>query len=196
MRTMSALPELPSQHFEEWPLNFLADYIEQTHHLYIEREAPVLLQVSTEMMRSFGRDQVELLEIDRLVHTLMRTLQQHMLHEETVLFPYIKRLVAAQGNRKQPVIKPFETVRKPFQAMEHEHVLLLKVLDRIRDLCHNFTRMADSNEKYYLFLNKLRDFSDDLLQHTELENDILFPKAIALELEIEGDEKYQNRWFC
>ncbi|WP_311196080.1 hemerythrin domain-containing protein [Antarcticibacterium sp. 1MA-6-2] len=51
---------------------------------------------------------------------------------------------------------------------------------KISTLSNNFTPPPGACNTYRAFYAKLEEFEQDLHQHVHLENNILFPKAIAL----------------
>lgn len=65
--------------------------------------------------------------------------------------------------------------------MEMEHEEVGNVMENINKLSNGYTPPDDACTTYRLSYAKLKEFEDDLHQHIHLENNILFPKAIALE---------------
>lgn len=65
--------------------------------------------------------------------------------------------------------------------MEEEHVEAGEGLEKIRALTDDYTVPTDACTSYRLLFDMLQAYEDDLHQHVHLENNILFPKAIALE---------------
>jgi regulator of cell morphogenesis and NO signaling len=55
------------------------------------------------------------------------------------------------------------------------------VIAEIRHSSGNFTTQEDACPIFHGFYDGLREFEQDLHQHIHLENNILFPRAIALE---------------
>ena len=54
-------------------------------------------------------------------------------------------------------------------------------MEEIRRLSADFTPPTDACTSYRVLFAKLNEFEQDLHQHVHLENNILFPKSIALE---------------
>ena len=57
-------------------------------------------------------------------------------------------------------------------------------MEDIRALSNNYALPDDACASYSLLFKMLNDFEEDLHIHVHLENNILFPKAIALERQI------------
>ena len=68
--------------------------------------------------------------------------------------------------------------------MHHEHETLEKTLHRLRLLTNDYTAPESACTSHRLAFSLLKELDDDLVQHLYLENDILFPKAIAMEKEL------------
>jgi regulator of cell morphogenesis and NO signaling len=62
---------------------------------------------------------------------------------------------------------------------EHEHVGDL--MRRIRDLSNGYMPPAGACNTFRVWYAMLLEFEEDLHLHVHLENNILFPRAIALE---------------
>jgi regulator of cell morphogenesis and NO signaling len=167
--------------FSEWRLDFLVDYILNNHHQYIHKMIPVISDLSQKISDEYGEKFSELKSIARIFAVVYKDLKQHMLKEEQILFPYIKQLVSLNiaGNKSE---KPyFGMIDNPISMMESDHKNALDEYDNLKKLTNNFTTPEESNEPLKNFLKELRDFGKDLHIHIHLENNILFPKSIALE---------------
>lgn len=163
--------------FNEWSLDFLADYIVNTHHTYVERSLPELLGFARKVAMVHGEFHPELPKIARLVEVLADELMNHMRKEENILFPYVRDLV-----RSTAATRPhFGTVANPISVMEHEHDDAGRILAEIRELSGGYTIPADACTSYSLLYKMLDEFEQDLHTHIHLENNILFPKALELE---------------
>jgi regulator of cell morphogenesis and NO signaling len=65
--------------------------------------------------------------------------------------------------------------------MEAEHKFVGDAMAEMRHLTGGFTPPADACSTYRVALQELDAFERDLHEHVHLENNVLFPKAIALE---------------
>lgn len=167
--------------YNEWSLDFLADYIVNTHHSYVRKTLPELVGYAAKVAIVHGQQHPELYKIKSLVEDVNAEMSAHMVKEEKVLFPYIKALVLANANEQIPQAAHFGTVQNPINMMEMEHELVGKNLDDIRVLSKNYTLPEDGCASYSLLYKMLDEFENDLHLHVHLENNILFPKALDLE---------------
>ncbi|MEO7264323.1 MAG: iron-sulfur cluster repair di-iron protein [Ferruginibacter sp.] len=167
--------------YGEWSLDFLADYIVNTHHSYVNKNLPDIKAYAEKVMKVHGNQHPELLRIHQLVEEIYAELTAHMAKEESVLFPYIKALVAAKNNTQPLQAAIFGTVQNPINMMEMEHEIVGKNLDEIRTLSQNYLLPEDACASYSLLYRTLDEFEEDLHLHIHLENNILFPKALEIE---------------
>ena len=167
--------------YGDWSLDFLADYIVNTHHSYVRKTLPDLVLYAAKVAGVHGKQQPELLRILELVEEVNAELSSHMVKEEKVLFPYIKELVAGSNLTQVSHAAQFGTVQTPINMMEMEHEIVGENLEEIRVLSNNFTLPEDACASYSLLYRMLAEFEDDLHTHIHLENNILFPKALKLE---------------
>ena len=167
--------------YNDWGLDFLADYITNTHHSYVKKTIPDLRAYATKVASVHGAQHPELLQVNKLTQQVCDELSSHMVKEETVLFPYIKKLFAASidGSVAQSAI--FDSVKTPIDAMEHEHEFVGNALDQIRAITNNYSLPEDACASYAFLFKNLDEFENDLHIHVHLENNILFPKALKLE---------------
>ncbi len=168
--------------YNDWNLDFLADYIVNTHHSYVKKTIPDLRNYAEKVAKVHGAHHPELLEINKLAQEVCNEMSEHMVKEETVLFPYVKQLVAAKnsGNRKVK-FGNLETVETPINMMEMEHEVVGNNMDKIREISNNYALPEDACASYSFLFKTLDEFENDLHIHVHLENNILFPKALDLE---------------
>lgn len=170
--------------YNDWSLDFLADYIVNTHHSYVRKNLPDIMGYAKKVMKVHGSRYPELLRIHQLVEDVNAELMAHMVKEERILFPYIKELVAAKNNTQPLHAAAFGTVQNPINIMEMEHELVGKNLAEIKELSNNYLLPEDACASYSLLYRMLYEFEDDLHLHIHLENNILFPKALEIEKQL------------
>lgn len=167
--------------FSNLELDSLVDHIITTHHNYVRQNIPILLEYCNKIARVHGENHPEIVEISHLFREIAGELQPHMMKEEMMLFPFIKKLYNASLSENALNESPFGTVKNPIGAMVIEHERAGDLLKNIRDLSSNFTLPQDSCNTYRVAYSKLEEFEADLHKHIHLENNILFPRAVELE---------------
>jgi len=98
-----------------------------------------------------------------------------------MLFPYIVR-IEESVIEKQPILPPrFGTLQNPVSMMMYEHDSAGDALRAMRDASGGYAAPADACVSYQTLYRALAELEADLHQHIHLENNILFPGAIAME---------------
>jgi regulator of cell morphogenesis and NO signaling len=168
--------------YNEWNLDFLADYIVNTHHSYVRKTIPDIRGYAEKVAKVHGDHHPELLSINELAQEVCDEMSAHMVKEETVLFPYIKQLIVSKNNGKEKTsFGNLDSVRTPINLMEEEHEIVGSNMDEIRKLSKNYELPEDACASYSYLFKTLDEFENDLHIHVHLENNILFPKALDLE---------------
>lgn len=164
--------------------DILCDHIVETHHAYVSRMIPVLFTHTKKIAAVHGENHPELLRIAEHFEAVAIELTQHMQKEEQLLFPFIKQLQAAKRSGHTAAAAPFGSVQNPIRMMEAEHQNAGDELYAIRALSNGYAVPEDGCTTYRITFQELKEFENDLHQHVHLENNILFPKALALEQEM------------
>jgi regulator of cell morphogenesis and NO signaling len=104
-------------------------------------------------------------------------MEMHMMKEERVLFPMCRELDAAT------TAPNFHcgSVGNPVRMMIHEHDAAGADLQQLRQLAADYLPPMDACNTYRAMLSGLAELEVDTHRHVHLENNILFPKAVATE---------------
>jgi regulator of cell morphogenesis and NO signaling len=171
-----------TQNANDWQLDFLVDYIMNNHHQYVRRMIPVITLHADKVASVHGKNHPETLRIADLFFAVREELQSHMMKEERILFPQIMQMVLNQKENSQFFPPPFGTIQNPIKMMEFEHTSAGDALHQIRELSNNYTHPDDACNTFKALYSELKEFEEDLHKHIHLENNILFPKSIELEI--------------
>ena len=148
----------------------LADHIESTHHAYLKAELPRLVEMADRVATKHGWRDARLPEMAAAVNTLALEMLSHMQKEEVVLFPLVRQI--EQGSRGD--------ISAPIAQMEAEHEAAGALTARLRELTDGFTPNAEACNTHRALLAGLVEFESDLHRHVHKENNVLFPRALAL----------------
>lgn len=163
----------------------LINHIVLDHHRYVREHQPILQGWLDKLATKHGGRHPELHEIRAVFVALSSELLQHMAKEENILFPYIEQLWSAREAGRTPPASPFGTIANPIRSMEHEHQDAGELLSRLRTLTDGYQPPSDGCTTYRVCFAELARFEADLHQHVHLENHVLFPRAMSLEMNAE-----------
>lgn len=172
--------------YKSWPLDLLVDYIEKTHHRYVAKKVPVLLQFLDKLCKVHGERRPELFKINDHFRASAGELAAHMKKEELILFPFIKKMVHATISESKIEAPHFGTVENPIAMMKDEHDNEGVRFREIAKLTNNYNPPADACNTFRVTYAMLEEFEKDLHLHIHLENNILFPGAIKLEQQFDS----------
>lgn len=148
------------------PLDALIDHIVRSHHGYLRQEFPRLTSWLGAVQRAHGeRDGALLGELGQVYGALREELELHMHKEEAILFPAIRRQEGWIGG--------------PIAVMEHEHVIAGNALAALRRITGGYRPPEHACNTYRALFAGLEALEKDLHLHIHLENNILFPRAMA-----------------
>jgi regulator of cell morphogenesis and NO signaling len=169
---------------QDWQNQLLADlitHITGTHHVFVREESPRIEALAAKVVGVHGKNHPELLQVQATFSGLAAELRVHLMKEEQVLFPYVVRLEesALAGEPAPPAM--FGTVVNPIRMMKQEHDGAGDALRSLRSITNDYTVPEDACISYRTLYQALQGFESDLHQHIHLENNILFPRAVAME---------------
>ena len=181
---MADLAARAAQTVGNWPTEPLGDlisHITNTHHKYTREEIARLVPLLDKVCSVHGKNHPELQTVRASFQGLAQELTTHMMKEEMVLFPFIARMEEAVIEKEPILPSPFGSVQNPILMMEHEHESAGNALRAMRAASSGYTAPPEACISYQTLYKALAEFETDLHQHIHLENNILFPRAIAME---------------
>ena len=154
--------------FREMSFSELIDYIENTHHVFVKRVLPEISEYTTAILRAHGLNHSFLFKVHKLFHSLKMELDQHLIKEEELLFPLIRKYES--GNDPEVLAK----VKTVMSEIEEEHEGAGDVLKELRKISDDYTVPDDGCTTFYKAYELLQELEADLFRHIHLENNILF----------------------
>jgi regulator of cell morphogenesis and NO signaling len=178
------LAEMPAG-LSSGTLSELIDYILEKHHAFTRDEMERITALAEKVATKHAGNHPELLAVRELFAKLCEDLRPHMFKEEMILFPYIKQLEQAAAAGTRAPYAPFGTVANPVRMMMLEHDTAGELLRALRATSDDYSAPADGCVSYQTFYRALAEFEADLHRHIHLENNVLFPRAVGLEVSSE-----------
>jgi regulator of cell morphogenesis and NO signaling len=164
------------------PLRELVDHILRVHHAYLREALPRVSGLLQKVSHAHDKRHGKMLGgVQRQFAMLTEELTDHMMKEEMVLFPHV---VAAEAHRQGnglPLAACFSSVSFPIRQMESEHEAAGNALRAIREATGGYILPPDCCPTFRALYDELQQLEADLHEHVHLENNILFPRAIAAE---------------
>ena len=175
----------PEPDWQRMSVTDMANHIERKHHAFMKEALPRLEDLLGRVRRAHQERHGPMLgDLTQTFSGLRAEIEVHLVKEEQVLFPYLRRIEAyAQGRGERPPLQHV-TVANPIAQMRWEHERAGAALARMRGLTEGYALPPDACESFRALYEGLQEMEDDLHQHIHLENNILFPRAIELEAQL------------
>jgi len=158
-------------------MSALCDHIEQTHHAFVRRAFADLDLLVPKVAEHHGAHTPALREIASVYAALREEMIDHMVREERVLFPWLRRLQSHESLHLGP---PW-SVKRPIDCMIHDHDAVGAAFSRLSTLSNGYAIPLGACMSYSRMLTLLRELEQDTRRHVHEENNVLFPAGVAAE---------------
>jgi len=145
----------------------LVSHIVDQHHAYLRKALPLIELLAARVVEAHSQHEARLAEIHGTLRALRGTLEAHLDHEESVLFPLLIR-----GGRDR-------RTREQLDAMLAEHLRIGDTLRKLRTLANRFELPSWACATYAALMEELEAMEQDTLEHVHLENNVLAPRFAA-----------------
>jgi regulator of cell morphogenesis and NO signaling len=178
--------QLPSTiEFDNWSPDFLIDYILNIHHAYIKKVSAPLLTLIINFSQGHREKYPHMLSIAETFEGLHFELEEQTGKEELRLFPYLRQIYSTHKKKESYGGLFVRTLGKTLLShTDSEQKRLAIYLKQLRELTNDYSFLSSACTNHQVIYNKLKEFDADLVQHKHLENNILFPKVVQMELEL------------
>lgn len=170
-------PPEPERDWRSATMSELADHIEQTHHTFVKQTLDRLGTLVRKCVLAHGDDEPRLIELQQVIASFAEDMHDHMVREERVLFPWLRRLERPTEIQSGP---PW-SVRRPIDCMVHDHDDAGRALQSMRNLTDDFSPPAGACSTWVETYRLLAELESDTHAHIHKENNILFPAGIEAE---------------
>jgi regulator of cell morphogenesis and NO signaling len=181
LETLAAIPDGASYDWSAGTLNATAARIVATYHAYTREELETIAPIAAKVLSVHGERRPELAEVVSLIGELTADLLPHMLKEEQVLFPYVGQLEDAAVAMLPAPTPFFGTVKNPVRMMMVEHDRVGELLARLRAVTDGYAPPESACFSYRELYRRLAELELRTHEHIHVENNVYFPRAIALE---------------
>lgn len=139
----------------------LIDHILVRYHQQHREDLPELIRLARRVEQVHGERADCPKGLADHLSDMQQELESHMMKEEQILFPMLRRASAAQ-------------VPAPVSMMRFEHDQHGEALAHLEQLTNDIIAPADACNTWRALYAGLRQLREDLMQHIHLENNILF----------------------
>jgi regulator of cell morphogenesis and NO signaling len=180
--------ESPGENFQEadlplisYPIDLIIEYLKHAHFLFVKHKLPYIAR----LVESFkaNHEAYDLVEKDLkvLFPLFIEDFIHHIYEEEDTLFTYIRLLERATRGRCNLSDLYYKMELNSLQRFAIEHEAHDDEMEGIRRIARDYHLTPDAPLHVKVIYSELTQFEKSLQTHARIENEILFPKAMALE---------------
>lgn len=164
-----------------YPIDLIIEYLKHSHFLFIKHKLPYIAR----LVESFKAKHDDYLQVERdlkMVFPLfVEDFIEHIYEEEDTLFHYILALEKASKGSFSPGRLYHLMEKNSVQKLALEHQAHDDEMEGIRKITRDYILHEGAPVHVKVIYNELKSFESSLITHARIENEILFPKAMAIE---------------
>ncbi len=177
----ATIPDSAARDWSSASLSAVSTHIVDTYHRYTREELATIAPLADKVLSVHGERRPELAEVVTLVRELTADMLPHMLKEEQILFPYVEQVERAASSGAAAPTPFFGTVKNPVRMMMLEHDRVGELIARLRKVTEDYTAPPSACFSYRELYRRLADLELRTHEHIHMENNMYFPRAVALE---------------
>lgn len=167
-----------------YPTDLIIEYLKHSHFLFIKHKLPYIAR----LVESFKAQHDDYLQVERdlkIVFPLfVEDFIEHIYEEEDTLFHYILALEKASKRNFSPGKLYYMLENNSVQKFAMEHQAHDDEMEGIRKITKDYRLHECAPLHVKVIYNELKAFETSLITHARIENEILFPKAMAIESKV------------
>ncbi|MFD1002621.1 iron-sulfur cluster repair di-iron protein [Ohtaekwangia kribbensis] len=167
-----------------YPIDLIIEYLKHSHFLFVKHKLPYIARL-VESFRANHEDYIGVERDLKLVFPLfVEDFIQHIYEEEDTFFRFIQMLERASKGKYTPTKLYFLLEKNSVQKFSVDHETHDDEMEGIRRITKDYLITAETPLHIKVLYNELKAFESSLITHARIENEILFPKAMALEAKV------------
>lgn len=184
-------PELPLLHY---PIDLIIEYLKHTHFTFIKHKLPYISKLVESLDSKHDQYQQIARDLKMVFPLFVEDFIHHIYEEEDTLFRYINQLEKAFRHQINPGILWQKIAQGSLQQLALEHECHDDEMEGIRKITQNYELTSDAPLHIKVIYSELLDLEKQLIIHASVENEILFPRAMALEARVKEQIIEKSRW--
>lgn len=165
---------------KRYDIVMVVNYLKHSHTEYLNKRIPEIEQLVTIFTNGLRPTSAFSLSLNSIFSNYKTHLEAHIAYEEQKLFPYALHLTKHQilNAKEQLLLNNYSAMQ--FLA-EHQHSPI--DIDQIIKLVVTHHPSKTNSMPYNMLLQNISVFKEDMSLHELIEDHVLVPKLIALEME-------------
>jgi regulator of cell morphogenesis and NO signaling len=164
-----------------YPLDLILEYLRHSHSIFIKSKLPYIGR----LVDSFKAHHADYVSVEKDLKVLFPLFAQdfieHIYQEEDTLFSHIQQLESALKSGVNYGQLYFQMEKYSLQTLASEHEVHDDEMEGIRKITKNYYLAPHVPLHIKVIYHELMQFESSLQTHAKIENEILFPRAMAIE---------------
>lgn len=166
------------------PIDLIIEYLKHAHFVFVKHRLPYIARL-VESFKANHKDYEHVgKDLKILFPLFLEDFIHHIYEEEDTLFKYISLLEKASHGKANPSKLYYLMEKSSLQKCAIEHEAHDDEMEGIRKLTKDYHLTPDAPLHVKVIYSELKQFEKSLIVHARVENEILFPKAMALENQV------------
>lgn len=186
--------EVDKSTLNTYPVDLIIEYLKHAHHVFIKQKLPYLARLIKALDGRSGVSKSLANDLKFVFPLFLEDFIHHVYEEEDTLFAYVNALFeVAQG--RLPASRIFyqlESYSIQEAAISHDHTE--DELKGIREITGNYSYNPHHDLHLKVIYEEFKAFDRELVQHASIEDEVLFPKALMLEKNVQELINKKIRW--
>ncbi|NVJ87529.1 MAG: hemerythrin domain-containing protein [Algoriphagus sp.] len=165
------------------PIEVLVAYLKKKHYYFVRQELPFLSNLISGIQAEKGYESL-MADLKMMFPLFVEDFIHHIHEEESRLFKRIELLQdIEEGNfALHDALTILE--KDPVRILAEEHEIHDDEMEGIRRLTDNYSLSDSAPLTMKVLFHELQNFERELTIHAQIEDELLFPKAVELEKEV------------
>lgn len=169
-----------------YPIDLIIEYLKHAHYLFIKHKLPYIARLVEAFKAHHDRYLGMERDLKMVFPLFVEDFIHHIYEEEDTLFIYIKALERASRGNYHVGRLYYMMEKNSVQKFAMEHEAHDDEMEGIRKITNNYELAPDTPLHVKVLYSELKDFEKSLITHARIENEILFPRAMALENKVKS----------
>lgn len=154
------------------PYGEVVEHIVENYHEKLSNQMKELSKLTTTIMKVHGAEHEELFEVHRLFHIIQINMVQHIIRQESRIFPVVKRY------SRRPIEELLDKAIKEINDYKSKEDNTKEILKELEIITNNYTAPQDGCATYDRTYDFLKELHESIMSHLEFEDDILFKRLM------------------
>ncbi len=169
-----------------YPIELIIEYLKHSHYIFIKKKLPFIARLIENLQTEIVK-KGSLTEDLKLVFPLfVEDFIYHVYDEEDTLFSYIENLNKAMQKEVNPSKLYYQMETHSIQKYAMDHEMHEDEMSGIRKITNNYSMDNSFSLSLKVIISELDNFDKELRKHADIENKVLFPKALLLEKSVKA----------